>query len=403
MSGDFSRKTFNYKKHYSGVLMQQGRVQLDADWNEQLDIQGYRTTTETKDVIGACGVPKKGNSFKITVGGNGADFVIDAGHMYVGGLLCELERALVRTTYFNQPYYPNPDETYFLNIPASPPNSPPLSPPALPSPQLKDGTYLIYIDAWQREINYLDDPLIHEVAIGEPDTTTRLQNVWQVKLLQVANAASNCKTDFEVWNNLTARPTGKLNVKTKVIEDPKNPCVLPPGAGYQGLENQLYRVEVQKGGSRANATFKWSRDNASVETVIEEIQESILTVADKGKDEVLGFANGQWVEVIDEESTLKSSPAPLIKILSVDPAKSEITLSTSDIPNKDNGRLKLRRWDQNVPEAGADGLPATTGWIDLEDGIQVSFSEGNYQAGDYWLIPARTATGEVECFTGKIT
>ena len=36
------------------------------------------------------------------------------------------------------------------------------------------------------------------------------------------------------------------------------------------------------------------------------------------------------------------------------------------------------------------------GWIDLEDGIQVLFSEGQYHPGDYWLIPARTATGEID-------
>ena len=35
MPGDFSRDTFDSRNHFSGVLMQQGRVQLDADWNEQ--------------------------------------------------------------------------------------------------------------------------------------------------------------------------------------------------------------------------------------------------------------------------------------------------------------------------------------------------------------------------------
>jgi hypothetical protein len=32
--GDFTRDTFNPLKNFSRVLMQQGRVQLDADWNE---------------------------------------------------------------------------------------------------------------------------------------------------------------------------------------------------------------------------------------------------------------------------------------------------------------------------------------------------------------------------------
>jgi predicted flap endonuclease-1-like 5' DNA nuclease len=35
-------------------------------------------------------------------------------------------------------------------------------------------------------------------------------------------------------------------------------------------------------------------------------------------------------------------------------------------------------------------------WVDLEDGVQVWFEPGGtYQTGDYWLVPARTATGDV--------
>ena len=35
MRGDFTRDSFDRRHHYTRVLMQQGRVQLDADWNEQ--------------------------------------------------------------------------------------------------------------------------------------------------------------------------------------------------------------------------------------------------------------------------------------------------------------------------------------------------------------------------------
>ncbi len=55
MKGDFTRDLFDPTKHYSGVLMQQGRVQLDADWNEQDSIQRYRTEVEARDLIGASG------------------------------------------------------------------------------------------------------------------------------------------------------------------------------------------------------------------------------------------------------------------------------------------------------------------------------------------------------------
>ncbi len=42
MFGDFSRDSFDPSKHYTRVLMQQGRPLLDADWNEQISILANR-------------------------------------------------------------------------------------------------------------------------------------------------------------------------------------------------------------------------------------------------------------------------------------------------------------------------------------------------------------------------
>ena len=67
MKGDFSRNTFNPRKHYSQVLMQQGRVQVDADFNEQGAIHQDRVETEARDVIGPCGVPETVGGFEIGV------------------------------------------------------------------------------------------------------------------------------------------------------------------------------------------------------------------------------------------------------------------------------------------------------------------------------------------------
>src|ERR1700704_3716467 len=97
MPGDYSRKTFNRANRYSGVLMQQGRVQLDADWNEQLDIQLYRTEAESTDVIGRTGVPKKDDGFRIGVASGGQDLTISQGRIYVDGLLCELDQPATYT------------------------------------------------------------------------------------------------------------------------------------------------------------------------------------------------------------------------------------------------------------------------------------------------------------------
>lgn len=395
MPGDYSRKTFDRKKRYRGVLMQQGRVQLDADWNEQLAIQLYRTETEAKDVIGLCGVPKSGDAFKITT--NGGDLFITPGRIYAGGLLCEsdLDKAV---TYTNQPYYPNPEFTSPLPSPLA---SPLASPPGGLQLRLDDGVYLVYLDAWQREITALDDPLIREKALGGPDTATRLQAVWQVRLLRVVTGNGNvtCKTPFPEYLQRIAAGTGRLTAQTKKADDQKDPCLLPPKAGYLRLENQLYRVEVHTGGDRSVATFKWSRDNATVETTVEpgKVNGSLLTVSEIGKDEVLAFRDGDWVELVTEEATLKGEPFPLVQIDHVEPATREIRLKTSVPAQANVPRLKLRRWDQTGADATADGVPmALASLIDLEGGIQVSLSNGSYRSGDYWLIPARTVTGEIE-------
>ena len=42
MGGDYSRDDFNPKNNFSQVLMQQGRIQLDSDWNEQAKITDRR-------------------------------------------------------------------------------------------------------------------------------------------------------------------------------------------------------------------------------------------------------------------------------------------------------------------------------------------------------------------------
>jgi len=57
MKGDFSRVTFDVTKHFSRVLMQQGRVQLDADWNEQTAILLHFLQSLAEDLIGEHGGP----------------------------------------------------------------------------------------------------------------------------------------------------------------------------------------------------------------------------------------------------------------------------------------------------------------------------------------------------------
>jgi len=95
MKGDFSRQTFNCKKHYRSVMMQQGRVQLDSDINEQQSITQYFDESQAADVIGPRGIPRanyNGDGFKVGIANGGKDLSISKGHAYVDGILCENDK-----------------------------------------------------------------------------------------------------------------------------------------------------------------------------------------------------------------------------------------------------------------------------------------------------------------------
>jgi DNA-binding beta-propeller fold protein YncE len=459
MPGDYSRKTFDSRKHYVGVLEQQGRVRLDSDANEELDIRLHLAETQATDVIGGCAVPKNNAGFGLSTSPDASDLLLSPGRLYVEGRLCELEAEAIAaelqrgnsdrvvlpslyadgrlwsadqwvsiaagaqtrtvrvvsvaaqertltvsglpggfpsgavhirraTSYLTQPHYPAVGTSV-----SSPPASPPSSPPSGNALQLSDGDYVAYLQVWDREVTALEDPRIREVALGGPDTTTRLQNIWQVRLfgLPASSPAARATCDDRVpaWVQSVARPTGRLNVRTVVPSPPANPCELPPGTGYRRLENQLYRVEVHAGGDRAGATFKWSRDNGTAVTSIISVSGTRIVVADTGKDRFLSFEGLQWAEIYDDESELSNDPRPLVEIQSVNPDTREIVVNTSLAALESRTGLRLRRWDQRGGTAGVNGVSMPAGWIELEDGVQVRFSAGTYRSGDYWLIPAR--------------
>ena len=58
MSGDYSRERFDPANDYSGMLQQQGKVQLDAAANELFRILERRGRAQTTDTIGRCMVPR---------------------------------------------------------------------------------------------------------------------------------------------------------------------------------------------------------------------------------------------------------------------------------------------------------------------------------------------------------
>jgi hypothetical protein len=402
MKGDFTRVTFDAKKHYTRVLMQQGRVQLDADWNEQASILLHYLQSLAVDLIGPHAGPY-GEELGFGISPSDDGFTIGPGRYYVNGILCENELIwdeenyqLVPVTYYSQPEY--------------------LNPPSLPD----EPPYLIYLDVWERHLTHFQEPELREAALNGRDTTTRAKIVWQVK---VERGVASCDDWSDLVENWQSTNRGMLRAGTKEFEvdEETEPCTISPESKYRGAENQLYRVEIHTGGEEESATFKWSRENGSVEFPILSLKDEIA-LAHLGRDDRSSLREGDWVEIVDDEMTLHGETLPLFLVKSVDRDRLVVELEVSeyvDLPDYDETSAShpfLRRWDHNqldptlgYPEMADDGalMIEEDKWLLLEDGIQICFEPANsdesadsdkshsYRSGDYWLIPARTTTGDV--------
>jgi hypothetical protein len=407
--GDFTRDSYDPFKHYSRVLIQQGCVQFDADWNEQIDILLHHLRTLVKDLIGPHGGP--GNSFKITDVTQG-DFSIQPGHYYVDGILVENDDVgrngePIVYTYQSQPYSPHQ---------------------ALPA---REGSYLIYLDVWERHVTYFEDKGIRDVALGENESATaiRAQIAWQVRFSNAASADSRFMDTLQriierknvddiryITLQLAKRlqPTNRGQLQARANESPGEdtyPSITPPDAPYRGVENQLYRVEIHRAGTATGgATFKWSRENGSVVFPVYAVNEGmIFTLGNQLRNHRFTLKKDDWVEIVDNSNVLES-PNSLLKVESVDYISQKVLLRGTP-PSTIGDNPLLRRWDQQAVGKSDHAITLdNTGtamiregkWLTLEDGIQIWFQPGDsknpatYRPGDYWLIPARTTTGNVE-------
>jgi hypothetical protein len=406
MHADVTRTTFEPALRYTRVLMQQGRVQLDADFNEQVAMLLHAFRSFARHVVGPHGGPQGDAGFEITPqesSGKLRDLGIGVGCYYVDGLLCENRQAAgddEAPSYFHQPDLaldPECDE-------------------------VPDFPFLVYLDAYEQHVPVPADPFIREVALGQADTATRAKLIWQVRTYPL-QGGSEIEAIEPSFAGIVAelQPTDGIMVRARRPDDTDDcPCVLAEDARYRGLENQLYRVEVHRGGDASDgdeggietsATFKWSRDNGSVIYPIRDIGGAIVTLDHVGRDERSSLRPGDVVELVDDAQADSVESHPLVTVKEVDPVLMRATLSAPPEGNVgDDSRLHpfLRRWDHRVgdPDEGAllghEGAALILGpngadrWLDLEDGLQVQFEEeGSYRAGDYFEIPARTATGDV--------
>jgi hypothetical protein len=402
MPGDFSRRTFNPYRDIVGVYEQQGRVRLGADLNELVDALDARLRETSFDTLGPAVVPTTTpDGFLIAIAGGA--LTIGPGRAYVDGILVD-NHGRSRDGLQSPAFDPQIEEqrgTAAIPLDKQPyvPVAPSPFAPAAPG----DGTYLAYLDVWHRERTWVEEPALLDPALYGIDTTTRRQTVWQVKLHDLEGAAANCSTpadEIPGWDAVTRPSATRLTTNAVGVPASDDPCVIPPSGGFRGVENRLYRVEVHDGGALGTATFKWSRDNASLASAILAVNGAELQVVRPGRDAQLRFATGDWVELLDDDRELVGQPGEMAKVQSVDEVRSIVVL-TAPPATALGERPRIRRWDQRPP--GATGLlTATAAPGVLEDGVEITFSldpaiaGGTLRAGEYWVFAARVADGSVE-------
>jgi len=402
VKGDFSRFVLD-NDTYSRVLMQQGRVMVDSDWNDHVAMVVDSHRGLAADLIGPHGGPKGRLGFDIDpVTTNGkADLSIGAGVYYVDGLRCVnpgppggAAGALHR--YLSQPY---PTSAGPEKLPGKP--------------------YLVYLDIWERHVTSLEDDAIREVALGGPDTTTRAEVVWQVRVQPLVGdrwkpfvGATCANFPLEKMREALTGNAPRLKAKAKEPDSvADDTCLSAPEARYRGPENQLYRVEIHAVDDDT-VTFVWSRENGSVVAEWLATEGDDLRVAGV-RDKIRGFEAGDWVELTDDRLELGSQAGVLVRLARVDRDRLTVDPTTATGPiNSIPSTLanaRVRRWDQRQRSGaalvgGAVKVRAGTGaadWIDLEAGIQVQFqppaanAPTDYRVGDHWVFPARVATGDI--------
>jgi len=147
-------------------------------------------------------------------------------------------------------------------------------------------------------------------------------------------------------------------------------------------------------------------------------------LADLGRDDRFGLSAGNRVEIQDDDYVLRNLAGTLLEVQSIDRSKLQVTLTgtaASALGADPSKHPLLRRWDHQAGDPAEGGL--TLGpdnaafiqesdgdfWLALEDGVEIQFEPAapgkpqQYRTGDYWLIPARTATADVEWPTETVT
>ena len=408
MGSDRARVTYDPRQQYRSVVMQQGRLTLEADWNEAFQINNESLRKESLDFVGPCGTPDDGYAVILPTGPTTPpyDFSIGRGAMYVGGMRTHLDEPVA---YSNQPDWRDND--------ASDPDWVDLagftdSPSSLPSNEF------VYLYLREQEVSAVEDFDLKDVALGGPDTAQRTRLLQRFVRLaapgtdcasSLAAAQAKWATEGLYFDSHTMRLYSWSSLQVSFSQQGPNtdPCQPLAQGGYLDPDNQLIRVQIAGVDSMTgNPTFLWGFDDASFlyRISVDSNNPQNLVFENVPVDSSHQPQNGQVVEVLRTAADLPNSgeiaslsgsyytldknyiPEQQMVVLPTGYSLPADYLSAASSPSR---QLFLRVWQGAVTVA--PGTPAPLG----DTGVLVTLTPHPnmpFHIGDYWMFAVRPAT-----------
>ena len=398
MGSDRARISYDEKQQYRSVVMQQGRVTLEADWNEAQQIAGEETREHALDFVGPAGTPDDGYAVTFPAGLPAFDFQVGAGTMYVGGERVALAAPLQYSV--QSEWLDNAIDPAFKPLPGKAP-----------------GNEYIGLLLREQEISAVEDSDLKDVALGGPDTAQRTRLIQHVE--RIATSGTDCPSalaettkDWAAAGLIFDPATMRLNSTASLFVDfptaggPITPCDPAAQSGYLGADNQLIRVQISSVDSVTGAVkLLWGFDDASFLYRVDVMDPQTLHLQSAPVDAEHQPQAGQAVEILMSAAKLSNgeyvaAPSGFVETLaasSYDPAKQILTLPAAlpavygdgNASHAHPPRVFLRAWKQELGFTAGTALPL--GDTGLTVTLQTSGSTP-LRVGDYWMFAVRPGT-----------
>lgn len=393
MASDRARVTYDPTRQYRAVVMQQGRVTLEADVNEAQYIGEEELRKETFDIVGPQGTPD--NGWEVTAAGL-FDFHIGPGTMYVDGL------RLVEATgfdYSKQPEWLDRDgDPFWVDLAKVRENK---------------SNELVALFLREQEVGAVEDQPQREVALGGPDTGQRRRLVRRVVRFPIhpgdctgarAELAKTSPQWGAPWDPATLELRSPATLKVHPIDPPPpdSPCDPPVQGGYLGADNQLIRVQISSA-DLANNTAKlvWGYNNSSFLYRVRAVDSQTLEFEADPVDSYHTPRPNKAVEVLrsavplgHENYIAEHTGFVATPLQAYVPETQRLALPVKLPPEfvdlKHTTPLFLRLWEQEI--TFTPGTPIELPGTGLEVLIDFGGLTGVLSVGQYWMFAVRPST-----------